>query len=147
MTDSGAVYVFRRDIDGAWSQEAYIKSAIPGLADRFGSSVQLVGSLLAVGAPGERSNATGINGDDGNQSAVDSGAVYVFERDSLGAWTQIAYIKASNTDAGDVFGRAISVSGDSLAVGAPFEQSMATGVNDDESDNSLNEAGAAYVFD
>ena len=36
-------------------------------------------------------------------------------------WTQEAYIKASNTEAVDEFGYSVSLSGDTLAVGAPLE--------------------------
>jgi hypothetical protein len=126
VTDSGAVYVFARSSAGSWAQEAYLKAPIPGLRDLFGSSVSLVGGMLAVGAPGERSNVTGINGNDADQSAVDSGAVYVFERSSSGVWSRVAYIKASNTDAGDSFGRNVALGGDTLAVGARAEAGNAT---------------------
>ena len=105
------------------------------------------GSTLAVGAITESSNATGVNGNEADNSAQDSGAVYVFVR-SAGAWTQQAYIKASNTGAGDMFGSAIALSatGDTLAVGAANEDSSATGVNGDQTDNSAANAGAVYVF-
>ena len=43
--------------------------------------------------------------------------------------SQQAYLKASNTDAMDNFGDAVSLSGDTLVVGAPGEASMYTGVN------------------
>ncbi len=59
---------------------------------------------------------------------------------------QQAYLKASNTDAGDKFGSAVSVSGDTVVVGASDEDSSATGVNGNQSNNSANRAGAAYVF-
>ncbi len=144
--DAGAVYLFRRSDNGSWSQEAYLKAANPGLRDFFGSSLALVGDLLAVGAPGERSGATGINNDDLDESAVDSGAVYLFERGAGGSWTQVAYIKASNTDAGDLFGRTLTLQGDTLAVGAPDEASSATGVGGNQSDNSRLSAGAVYTY-
>ena len=46
----------------------------------FGTSVSLnsTGDTLAVGAPGEDSAATGINGEENNAGAENSGAVYVF---------------------------------------------------------------------
>ena len=46
-------------------------------------------------------------------SVTDAGAAYVFVR-SAGAWTQQAYLKASNTDGGDYFGQSVSISGDTL---------------------------------
>ena len=144
--DSGAVYVFSREATGIWSQMAYLKAPIPGFRDFFGASVALVGNLLAVGAPGERSDATGINGDDLNQNAVDSGAVYLFERDNTGNWLRVAYVKASNTDPGDLFGRNLALAADTLAIAAPEEQSTASGVDGNEADNSGSSAGAVYVF-
>ncbi len=63
------------------------------------------GDRLVVGAVGEDSGATGVNGNQIDTSQVDSDAAYVFERDATGSWSQIAYLKASDTRAGDVFGR------------------------------------------
>ncbi len=143
---SGAVYLFSRDSNGVWTEEAFLKADVVGLNDGFGSQVVLVGDLLGVGAPGERSDATGINGSDSNENAVDSGATYLFQRDASGSWNQIAYLKASNTDPGDAFGSALAIDGDTLVVASPAEQSSATGVDGDESDNTLNRAGALYLF-
>jgi len=140
------VYVFRRDATGIWSQQAYLKPANTDPVDGFGVSVALDGDTLVVGASLEDSNAVGINGDGGDNSAVDSGAVYVFTRDAGGDWSQQAYLKASNTDAGDQFGGAVALSGDTLAVGAVFERSKSTGVDGSQSSNSWSEAGAVYVF-
>jgi uncharacterized repeat protein (TIGR01451 family) len=97
-----------------------------------------------VGAPYEDSNATGINGNQSDNTAGDSGAAYVFTR-SGGLWSQQAYLKASNTGATDFFGQSVAVSGDTAVVGAPQEDSNATGVNGSQNDNS-NSSGAAYVF-
>ncbi|MFO0701829.1 MAG: FG-GAP repeat protein [Nitrospira sp.] len=86
------------------------------------------GTPLAVGAIGEESNATGINGNQGDNSASPhAGAVYVFTRTS-GVWSQQAYVKASNTEANDVFGKTVALNSDTLAVGALQEGSALTGV-------------------
>ena len=90
-------------------------------------------------------SAIGVNGDQTNNSSGQSGAVYVFAR-SGSTWTQQAYIKASNTDAGDAFGYSVAISGDTLAVGAQGEDSKATGINGDQTNNSASGSGAAYVF-
>ncbi len=57
-----------------------------------------------------------------------------------------AYLKASNTEAGDRLGDSVALSGDTLVVGAGDEDSNATGVNGNESDNSAALSGAAYVI-
>lgn len=144
---SGAAYVFIRS-DGRWQQEAYIKADITG-SDSFGGALSLSadGNTLAVGAEREESAATGVDADQSDNSADNSGAVYVFMR-SEGLWQQQAYVKASNTDNGDAFGNAVSLSadGNTLAVGASGEDSLAIGIDADQSDNSAESSGAVYVF-
>ncbi len=127
----------------------YIKASNTGDSDEFGYSISLSGdgSVLAVGSYAESSSSTGVNGDESNDSASRSGAVYVFRSDGS-EWIQEAYVKASNTDAGDEFGYSVSLSGDGsvLAVGAYLEDSGSVGVNGNESDNTADASGAAYVF-
>jgi hypothetical protein len=143
--NAGAVYVFTRTA-GAWSQDAYLKPSNAGPGQNFGGTVAIAGDLVAVGARLEDSDATGINGNQANNSAPDSGAVYVFSR-SGGVWTQKDYLKASNTNAGDQFGVFIALSGSTLTVGAVLEDSNAIGVNGNQADNSAQDSGAVYVFD
>ena len=57
---------------------------------------------------------------------------------------QQAYLKASNTDAQDEFGVSLAVFGDTVVVGAWSEDSSATGVNGDDTDEGAPLAGAAY---
>jgi cysteine-rich repeat protein len=142
--DSGAVYVFRRT-GTAWQQEAYLKASNTGADDWFGASVALSGDTLAVGAWGENSAATGVNGNQDDNSAQYSGAVYVFRRTGT-AWLQETYLKASNTGAFDDFGISVALSGDTLAVGASGEASAATGVNGNQADDSAPGSGAVYIF-
>ena len=144
VSNSGAVYVFTRS-GTTWSQQAYLKASNTGASDLFGDSVSLSGDTLAVGARFEDSSATGVNGSQSDNSAIDSGAVYVFTRSGT-TWSQQAYLKASNTDTDDSFGRSVSLSGDTLAVGVYGEDSSATGVNGSQSDNSLSNSGAVYIF-
>ena len=144
--NAGAVYVFARDASDVWTQQAYVKASNTDSDDRFGISVALDGDTLAVGAPGEASSATGIDGDQSDNSDFNFGAVYVFVRDASEVWSQQAYIKASNANAGDGFGRSVALDGDTLAVGAFGEDSSATGVDGDQADNSVHHSGAVYVF-
>ena len=145
---AGAVYVFTRS-GSTWSQQAYIKASNTNAYDTFGWSVALSadGSTLAIGAAGESSAATGINGNQADNSAQFAGAVYVFTR-SGSTWSQQAYIKASNTNSFDQFGQnvALSADGNTLAVGASDEDSSATGINGNQLDNSVGSAGAVYVY-
>jgi len=201
-TDAGAVYVFVRD--GAdWTQQAYIKASNTDAIDYFGSSIALSGdgATLVVGADSEDSAATGVNGNEGSDSASSAGAVYVYTRTNVvwqqkaylkasntgvgdrfgssvsvsadgtiiavgadgeasnagavyvfafknSAWSQQAYVKASNTMAGDKFGERVvlSAAADTLAVGASWEDSGALGVDGDQDNDSAMQSGAAYVF-
>jgi hypothetical protein len=143
-SQSGATYVFTRS-GATWSQQAYLKASNSTAGDFFGSSLSISADTLAVGAIGESSNATGVNGDQGTNSSHQSGATYVFTRNGV-TWSQQAYLKASNTDADDNFGFSMSVSGDTLLVGALGEDSNAVGVNGVQTNNSYDNSGAAYVF-
>ncbi|HEX7330065.1 MAG TPA: cadherin-like domain-containing protein [Pyrinomonadaceae bacterium] len=144
-SESGAAYVFVRT-GGTWSQQAYLKASNADAHDLFGRSVAISGDSIVVGARNESSNATGVNGDQENNSANASGAAYVFVR-SGAVWSQQAYLKASNTGPADFFGESVAISGDTVVVGAADEDSNATGVDGNQSDNSADAAGAAYVFE
>lgn len=144
-TDSGAVYVFERS-GSVWTQSAYLKASNTGASDQFGRSLALDGNTLVVGAMFEESNATGVNGDQSNNTAKQSGAVYVFVKNAM-IWSQQAYLKASNTDAFDYFGFSVGISGNTIAVGAYFEDSNATGAGGNQTSNSATNSGAAYVFE
>jgi hypothetical protein len=190
--DSGAAYVFVRD-GSAWTEQAYLKASNTGVGDRFGSSVGISGDTIVVGASREGSNATGVDGDETDDTAFEAGAAYVFVRSGTTwsqqaylkasnaqpfsrfgwsvdmsddtivvganlasaayvfvrtgtAWSEQAHLQASNSDAGDFFGTAVAICGDTIVVSATGEDSNATGVDGDESDNSAEKSGAAYIF-
>ena len=139
------------------TQVAYIKASNTGFGDNFGAGSSAIGDdavslsadglTLAVGAPFESSGSAGIDGDQADDSVYGAGAVYVFV--PLGdTWAQQAYIKASNPGITDNFGfaTALSADGNTLAVSAHFEASGDTGVNADQNDETIPQAGAVYVF-
>jgi cobalamin biosynthesis Mg chelatase CobN len=76
-----------------WSQQAYLKASNTGVGDYFGTSVSISGDTIVMSAENEDSNATGVNGDQSNNNATNSGAAYVFVRNET-AWIQQAYLKA-----------------------------------------------------
>jgi uncharacterized protein (TIGR03437 family) len=144
IRDSGAVYVFQRS-GTTWSQQAYLKASNTGPDDRFGWAVAIDGETAVVGAWAEDSAATGVNGNQMDNSLIDAGAAYVFLRSGMG-WSQQAWLKASNTDSSDNFGIGVAIAGETIVVGAHGESSAATSGNGDQTDNSAPDAGAAYVF-
>src|SRR6266478_1906231 len=146
---TGAASVFVRN-GTAWTQQAFIKATNTRLNDQFAWALALSrdGDTLAVGAHLEDSGATGLNGDQENASAEDSGAVYVYAR-SAAKWAPVAYVKASNTKASAEFGISLALNGDGkvLAVGAFKDSGGGTGINPTKSAaKAAPESGAAYVY-
>ncbi len=104
------------------AQSAKLTAADADEIDALGNSVAVVGDTAVVGAPGDA------------DSSGDFGAVLVFTRDSTGDWSQTANLKASDAAEDDGFGSSVAFDGDTIVVGAPFD--------DDNGDGS----GSAYVF-
>ena len=147
---SGAVYVFSRDVSGNWFQDAFLKASNRKTSQEFGHDVAISDERIVIGAPGESSETTSVNNADNTASndtlASSSGAAYIFRKDGSGNWFQDAYLKAANTGINDNFGSAVAISGDMVVVGAPHEGSAETGIDGPDTGDSLTDAGAAYVF-
>jgi hypothetical protein len=126
-TNAGAAYVFGRNQRGAdtWGEVTKLTASDGAADDRFGFSVGIAGDTAIVGAPGENNN--------GNNT----GAVYVFERNTGGAdnWGEVTKLTANDGATGDAFGVSVRVAGDTAIVGAFLD--------DDKGFN----AGAAYIFE
>ena len=116
---AGSVFVFRRNPDSTWTQEAKLLASDGVAEDEFGGCVNIQGNLCAIGAKGD---------DDG------SGSVYLFERNDDGSWSQQAKLVASDRSRGATFGWEVSLSGDVCAVGAMYDTENGT------------QSGAAYIF-
>lgn len=153
--DSGAAYLFRLVAD-AWQQEVFIKAPNSRSNFRFGESLVMSadGARVVIGAPGEASSATTVDGNMLLDNAGGSGAAYTYVRDDEAdsGWARTAYLKVPNSRAGIRFGSAIamSVDGELIAGGAPGERSAAQGVLMDTdnlpTDNPFDRRGAAYTF-
>jgi hypothetical protein len=113
------------------AQQAYVKASNTNTLDQFGWAVAASGDTVVIGAPSEASNATGVNGDQNNNSLSQAGAAYVFRR-GPGGWTQEAYLKASDTFSTARFGYSVAISGDTIVVGSPLANTAY--------------GGSAYVF-
>jgi hypothetical protein len=141
-------------------QRAYIKASNADAYDYFadgganqghtGNSIAINrdGTTMIVGAPYESSAASGVNGDQSDNSAYASGAAYVFVRQG-DRWTQQAFLKASTPTAGSHFGSSVAITrdGNMVAVAAYWESSSATGIDGNEKDDSIPQAGAVYIFE
>ena len=124
---AGSAYVFERDHEGtdAWGERIKLTASDPAHFDLFGETVGISGDTLVVGARGD------------DDAGSFSGSAYVFERNLGGTdnWDERIKLTASDATASDAFGNSVSISGDTLVIGAPG--------NDDAGDFS----GSAYVFE
>ncbi|MEY2747073.1 MAG: hypothetical protein RL112_2115 [Planctomycetota bacterium] len=142
---SGCVYLLRFQLGLAGEiqplSSRFLKAPVIQAANQYGRAVALGDGFLAVGVPSEHSGGLSMS----DNSLPSSGAVFV--HDTLSSTAQlIGYLKASNADAGDLFGYALSAQGSRLAVGAPREDASAQGLSSNPLDNSKQNSGAAYVF-
>ena len=122
---AGAAYVFERDLGGAgsWGLAATLRGSDVDANDQFGHSVTVEGDRVVVGA--NKKDRLGVFG----------GAVYVFDRDTDGVWSETATFNADDAENLQEFGGSVALSGDVLLVGA-----MRTPASDGP------EGGAAFVY-
>jgi hypothetical protein len=120
----GARYPLRID---PLLQEAELTASDGEKGDSFGNAVAVSGDTIVVGAWQYKDGKYGY-----------PGKAYVFERPSSG-WgnaTQTTELTASNAKAEDLFGKSVAVSGTTVVVGAPEQ----------DTSNPERDQGAAYVY-
>jgi hypothetical protein len=133
-TNSGAAYVYKRDVNGTWALEGYLKSFNTTGGQGFGYAVAISGDTIAVGAPLETANATGVSATASTTfTGSNYGAVYTYKYNGT-QWNKENYIKPNVSQIGSQFGQSLALSGNTLVVGAPYYSP------------SGYQAGAAYVF-
>jgi len=125
-SNSGSVYIFQKDQGGTdnWGEVKKITASDAANGDQFGESVSISGDTVVVGA---------AFNDDGGTS---SGSAYIFQKDQGGTdnWGEVKKITASDAAADDKFGRFVSISGDTVVVGA------------EDDDDVASQSGSAYIF-
>ncbi len=125
----------------AFSQEFYLVSKIvssdENVSDNFGNSVSIAGDYAIVGAKLEDDDVEANSA----YKYTSSGSAYIFEKEENNdSWIQVQKIVASDRAAGDQFGNAVAISGNYAVVGA-YRQAF-----DENGENSLDNAGAAYLY-
>jgi len=123
-TNAGAVYVYSAD-PLSWNLHSYLKASTTDTADLFGDTLAVSGNTLVVGAT-----------NDGNNGRC---AVFTYDGTS---WSEQAILVGSNTQPNDLFGTGLAISGDTIVVGAPSEDTGLNGMIMSANE----EVGAAYVF-
>jgi hypothetical protein len=147
---AGAAYIFVRGGEG-WSQQAYLKASDAAVGDQFGSSVAISSTTSATGLT-TTTVAIGAPGASGPNNTPRAGAVYVFVRTTgtgappVPAWTQQAMPHPANPKGNNEFGASVALFGETLAVGAPLEDSGATGINPGSTGSTAADSGAVFVF-
>lgn len=150
-SNSGAVYIYEK-AGSTWVAKNYIKASNASNGDKFGGKISLSadGKYLAVSAKDEDSDSAGVTSPTSASAFTsNAGAAYVFHNDSVVGWQQQAFIKSIAPDAQDRFGLGLALNdaGDTLVVGSPPEDSLATGLDGDATDNSSTSSiGAAYLY-
>ncbi|MFC1962736.1 hypothetical protein ACFLWB_01895 [Chloroflexota bacterium] len=119
---SGSAYVFVRNEDDSWNQQAKLTASDGAARDGFGSSVSISEDTLVVGSYYDDDNG------------VESGSAYVFVRNEDDSWNQQAKLTASDGAEGDIFGVSVSISEDTIVVGSHLD------------DDNGPASGSAYVF-
>lgn len=147
--DFGAAYVFAKSDSVDWQQQVYLKApdrnhqANTFINDRFGGSLAISGNVILIGAEGDDNPTRGINGDLAGVGASASGAAHLFRFADDTGWRYTDFIKASNADSSDAFGRTVAMSGAYALVGAPGESSRSHLTPED---NSIRSTGAIYAY-
>ena len=105
----GAAYVYVRD-GHTWSLQQKLFASDPANFAQFGVAVDIAGDTIVVGAYGD------------DDSGFHTGAAYVFRRNGT-TWTEEQKLKASDAAPDSSFGQSVSLSGQTIAIGAPSQSS------------------------
>ncbi|MGH9160950.1 MAG: FG-GAP repeat protein, partial [Vicinamibacteraceae bacterium] len=128
-TSQGAAFIHTR-VFGTWIPTAQLTASGGAAGDEFGYSVAIANDTIVVGA-----RYTDVNG------KSDQGAAYVFTQTS-GMWTQTAVLTAPNGAAGDYFGTAVAIDGNTIVVGAEWS----AGCVGEPPCGGFRATGTAHVF-
>ncbi len=133
LINAGACYIFERNGSGVWSEVQKIVPSQRYARDQFGDfALAISGNTIAVG-----SFRHDFDGNEQNELSS-AGAVYIFERDTNGLWSETQKIVDSNREQGEWFGRSVALDGDLLMVGVAQDYFQGNG-------NS--QYGAVHVFE
>jgi len=122
-----AIYMYERDSDDLYKLTQKIARSEDIIYDNYGTTLSISGDFMVVGAF--------YNSTDGNLGSYleNAGAAYIYYRNANGIWEFVQKIVASDRERRDNFGNSVSISGNTIVVGAVEE--------------GTNWAGAAYVFE
>lgn len=139
INNAGAAYIWEvNNTTGAWGMRKKLSPSGTNSRDSFnffGGSVAISGDYCIVGSRGHGYDSTGAN------FLSEAGAAYIWERNSVGAWTQVKKLAPPDRASNDFFGHSVAISGNFAIVGA-FQQDM-----DSAGGNYKLNAGAVYIYE
>jgi len=122
LNETGSAYIFVRDNENTWNQQAKLTASDANLVNFFGADVSLSGDTALVGSSLSSSHTP------------NSGAAYIYQRNDQGDWLELTKLIAPDAGAFDYFGAAVSLNKNVAIIGALY--------HDEQALNS----GAAYLF-
>lgn len=150
---AGSAYIFKRGVDGVWTQMQKIVASDRAVNDEFGWSVDISDSTVIVGAHFEGHNVAG------GAYEYHAGSAYIFDLGVGGVWTQTQKIVGSRRaddhyypdgrpdpteeDLSDLFGGSVGISGNYIVVGSHNHDYGPGGVGTGLAWNQ----GCAYIFE
>lgn len=134
---SGVAYIYERTKSGEWQYYDKLSSSQPQMHEFFGWSVAISGLSAAVG--GYMRSET--DPADSNTHYGATGAVYIFERDFLGAWQMVHKALELGPYNIDYLGYSVDIDGDRVVAGASQKTLKAP------SNQYYDGTGAAYVYE
>jgi hypothetical protein len=124
---AGAVYLFEV-ANNSHTQEQRLISSDGMDSDSFGTTIDIDGDLLVVGAPQDDIS--------GNQ---DAGSAYLFKRGTNGQYSEIAKLLPEESQSGASFGYAVAIENGVIAVGAITQKIVTNG-------NDKRNVGSVFIF-
>lgn len=131
---SGSVYIFEKDNHGIWGNQQKLVALDRAEGDHFGQDLAIYGDYAVIGAMQEDEDATFGN------TISNAGSCYIFKKDVNGNWGQYQKIVASHRSINAFFGKSIAMDENVIIVGTSLES------GDEDNSNTLQNAGAIYVF-
>ncbi len=131
----GSAYIFEKSGIADWTFVQKITSSDRDDYDRFGWTVAIDGNYAVIGAYAEDDDLLDAD------PQLSAGSAYIFERAVDGTWNQVQKIIASDRTAGDEFGYAVDISGNTIVIGSHFDNENEVGLD------YMYHTGSAYIFD
>ncbi len=125
-TLSGSAYIFKKDGSGTWTEIQKLVPSVPEENAYFGWQCEIKNNNLIIGAP----HAWGST----------NGAAFMFQENAEGMWIETQIVQSNDIAEEDFYGWSVSLYGDQVMVGAPWED------HDEYGNNEVDRAGSAYIF-